>query len=164
MYTDVLLHIHVYINTTLVIANCAIDDVNVRLLLSRKICYTWSLSSRGGVVQWIDHLTRNWSVVTLKPTIASSRRLFYNKILYPFGLVLICSRNGFELDSQWSMISWEPYGRITCFLIKLTRLNGQTKPNYQLNDLHKRQTVSFSQRIRLYIGDSNKHNTNKNTL
>ena len=138
-------------------------DVNVRLLLSRKICYTWSLSSRGGVVKWIDHLTRNWSVVRLKPTTASCR-LFYSKILYPFGLVLICSRNGFELDSQWSMISWEPYGRITCFLIKLTRWNGQTKPNYQLNDLHKRQTVSFSQRIWLYLGDSNKHNTNKNTL
>ena len=61
-------------------------DVNVRLLLSRKICYTWSLSSRGGVVKWIDHLTRNWSVVTLKPTIASSRRLFYSKTLLPFWL------------------------------------------------------------------------------
>ena len=51
-----------------------------------------TLLSRGGVAQWVARLARNVEIVSSSPVVSSSKKL------YPYCLVLVGSRNGFECD------------------------------------------------------------------
>ena len=61
------------------------------------IPYCMSLhTTRGGVAQWVAHLTHNVEVIGSSST--KGPRCFLEKKLYPYCLVLAGSRNGFKLD------------------------------------------------------------------
>jgi len=53
-------------------------------------------TTRGGVAQWVEHLTLNVEVMGSSST--KGPRCFLEKKLYPYCLVLVGSRNGFKRD------------------------------------------------------------------
>jgi len=50
----------------------------------------------GGVANWIERLTRNWSVVNSNPSNAPVVTLWMT--CYPHSLILVGSKNGVESD------------------------------------------------------------------